>query len=160
MINHDYANLSRKALLTQFEQERQEWLAAGMSEADIHRIHFGEEDKNGRGGDYGVWISERKHTRTDHKYSPGAPLSIDEADPSGAWISGGRGELDSAEFSIDLDTALSTLTESQRFCFVEIALNGRKQQSVADELGIKQQVADKHLRAAKKKLKIFFSDRV
>ena len=160
MVNHDYANLSRKALLAQLEIERQQWLAAGMDEADIFRIHFGDEDENGRGGDYGVWLSERKFIRTDHKYCPGAPLSIDAADPDGAWISGGRGELDNVEFGIDFDSALSKLTEAQRFCFIEVALNGRTQQSVADDLKVTQQMVDKHLRAAGKKLKIFFSGRL
>jgi len=156
MINTDLMKLSRKQLLEQFEQERKEWLAAGMSEVDILRIQFGEENENGRGGDYRVWLNERKHTRPDHKYAPGKPVAIDMVDPHGDWISGGHGDLDDVEFSIDFKTALTTLTELQRFCFVEVALNGRTQQSVADELGIKQQVVDRHIRAAKKKIKNIF----
>ena len=64
--------------------------------------------------------------------------------------------MDEAEFNIDLEAALSKLTDQQRACFVEVVLNGKTQQTVADELGIKQQVVDKHIRAAKKKLKNYF----
>jgi DNA-binding CsgD family transcriptional regulator len=152
----DFTKLSRKQLLEHFEQERQEWLAAGMSEADIFCIHFGEEHENGRGGDYRVWLNERKHTRPDHKYAPGTPVAIDAVDPHGAWINSGRSGFDDVEFNIDLETALFTLTELQRYCFLEVVLNDRTQQSVADDLGIKQQVVDKHIRGAKNKLKIFF----
>ena len=160
MIYPDYSKLTRRQLKEHFEREREEWLSAGMSEADIYRIHFGEENENGRGGDYREWLNERKHVRPDRKYAPGTPAAIDTVDPDGAWISGGRGGLDDAEFNIDFEAAMSSLTELQRFCFVEVALNDRTQQSVADELKIKQQVVDKHIRAAKKKLKIFFSGRV
>jgi hypothetical protein len=72
------------------ESERRELLAAGMSEADIYRLHFGAEHEHGRGGDYGVWLAERKHFRPDHKYSPGVPVAIDTVDPDSARISGGR----------------------------------------------------------------------
>ena len=156
MISTDFTKLSREQLMENFEQERQEWLTAGMSEVDIFRIHFGTEEENGKGGDYRTWLDERKHTRSDRKYAPGTPVAIDTVDPSGAWISGGRSGLDDAEFGIDFESALSKLTESQRLCFVEVALNDRTQQSVADELGVRQQIVNKHIRAAKKKLKIFF----
>jgi RNA polymerase sigma factor (sigma-70 family) len=156
MDYHDYAKINRKALLELFELERQEWLDAGMSEADIHRVHFGDENEKGKGGDYRVWLNERKHTRPDHKYAPGTPAAIDAVDPDGAWISGGRGGLDETEFNIDFDAALLSLTELQRFCFVEVEMNGWTQQSVADECGITRQMVDKHLKAAKKKLKNYF----
>ena len=152
----DFKTLSRERLMEHFEQERQEWLAAGMDEASIYRIHFGEADENGRGGDYRIWLNERKHTRPDRKYAPGTPVAIDAIDPEGAWISGGCGGFDDVEFDIDLKAALSQLTESQRFCFVEIVMNNRTQQSVANDLRVKQQVVDRHTKAAKKKLQIFF----
>ncbi len=59
MDYNNFANISRKALLKRFETERREWLAAGMRDEDISRIHFGSIEENGRGGDYGVWLSER-----------------------------------------------------------------------------------------------------
>jgi hypothetical protein len=157
MNNTDFTKLSRKQLMEQFETERQEWLAAGMSEADIHLVHFGEENEKGRGGDYRVWLNERKHTRPDHKYAPGTPAAIDAVDPDSAWISGGRGGLDEAEFNIDFEAALLSLTELQRFCFVEVEMNGRTQQSVADEIGKTRVNVQYALGAAKKNLKKYFS---
>jgi RNA polymerase sigma factor (sigma-70 family) len=156
MNNPDYAKLSRKQLLEQMEIERQEWLALGMTEADVYRMHFGEEHEGGKGGDYAVWLSERRHTRSDRKYAPGTPVAIDTADPDGVWIHDRRSSPDAVEFNVDLEAALSTLTELQRFCFVEVAVNDRTQQSVADELQIAQQTVDRHIRAAKKKLQKIF----
>ena len=156
MNNTDFTKLSRKQLMEHFECERQEWLAAGMSEGDIFRIHFGEEDENGLGGDYRIWLDERKHTRPDRKYAPGAPIAIDAVDPSGAWISGGRSGLDDAEFGIDLDSALLLLTDLQRVCFVEVKLNGRTQSDIADELGISRESVKQAINGALKKLKKYF----
>jgi hypothetical protein len=96
MNNADYTKLSRKRLLEQFEQERWEWFDAGMSEADVYRVHFGEEYENGKGGDYAVWLAERRRARVDQKYATGVPVADDTVDPDGARISGGRGGLDDA----------------------------------------------------------------
>jgi hypothetical protein len=153
----NYAKMSRKALLESFEQERQEWLAAGMSDEAISRVHFGEEDEDGRGGDYGVWLAERRRVRPDHKYAPGTPVAIDAVDPDSAWISGGRGGLDETEFNIDLEAALSKLSAKQKLCFVEVEINDRTQQEASKALGIAQPNLCKHIRDAKRKLKIFFS---
>jgi len=165
MDNHDFTKLSKKSLHERFEQERREWLDAGMSEADIFRIHFGEFDaesnllkpKDGSyRSDYQAWLAERKHTRSDHKYAPGSPVAIDTVDPDGAWISGGRGGIDETEFSIDFESALLTLTELQRYCFVSVEQQGMTQQAVADYCGITQQAVGKHINAARKKLKKYF----
>jgi hypothetical protein len=153
----NFSKLSREALLECFEQERKEWLAAGMSEADIHLIHFGEEKEKGRGGDYRVWLNERKHRRPDHKYAPGTPAAIDAVDPNGAWISGGRGGLDEVEFQADLEVALATLTELQRFCFVEVYLNDRAYTDVAKHCGKHHSTIQESVKAASAKIKNYFS---
>ena len=156
MNNTDITKLSRKQLMEHFEQERQEWLSAGMNEADIFRIHFGEENENGRGGDYRVWLDERKRVRPDHKYAPGTPVAIDTVDPDGAWINGGMGGIDESEFNIDLEAALSTLTELQRKSFVEVRLNERTQAEVAEELGVSRESIKQAIAGALKKLKKYF----
>jgi len=156
----DFIKLSRRQLIEHFEAERSEWFSLGMNEANIFRIHFGEGNESGRGGDYRIWLDERRHTRPDHKYAPGKPVSLDAVNINSSQISVGNDELCDSEVSIDLEIAVLTLTELQRFCFAEVVLGERTQQSVADDLGITQQVVDKHIRAAKKKLKIFFADRV
>ena len=157
MNSPDFRKLSREQLMKHFEEERQDWLEAGMDEADISRIHFGEENENGRGGDYRMWLDERKHTRPDRKYAPGTPVAIDAVDPNGAWISGGRGGLDDAEFNIDFESALAKLTELQRFCFVELEMNDRTQESVAKEIGKSRANVKYAIGAAKKNLKKYFS---
>ena len=153
MSSHEFAKLNRKALFMHFERERQEWLEAGMNEADIFLMHFGED---GESGDYAVWLAERKHIRPDHKYCPGTPLAIDTVDPNGAWISSGRNGMDEVESQIDITIALSTLTDLQRFSFVEICLNGRAYRDVATERGKSLGTISDAVRAAKEKLKKYF----
>jgi hypothetical protein len=153
MISYDFTNLNRKTLFIAFEQERQSWLEAGMNEADIFRIHFGDD---GKGGDYAVWLAERKHTRTDHKYCPGAPISIEGADPEGVWIPDKRHDLSDVETQFDMERALSVLTELQRFCFIEICLNGRTCRDVASERGKHYTTIAETARLAKEKIKKFF----
>ena len=156
MINTDITKLSRKQLIEHFERERQEWLAARMSEAAIFHIHFGEESENGRGGDYRVWLNERKHIRPDHKYAPGTPVAIDAVDPEGAWISNGRRGLDDVEFNIDFESALSTLTELQRVSLMEVRFNGRTQEDVPNELDVSRESVKQAITGALKKFKKFY----
>ena len=103
-----------------------------------------------------VWLNERKHTRSDRKYAPGTPVAIDAVDPESVWISGGRGGLDDAEFSIDLEAALLKLTELQRFCFVEICIRDRAYRDVAAERGKSLGTITDAIQSAKEKLKKYF----
>jgi hypothetical protein len=153
MDNHDFYKLNRKALMEHFKRERLEWLDAGMNEADIFRIHFGED---GRGGDYAVWLSERKHTRADHKYCPGAPLSIEEADPDGVWIPDANDAISEFELQADFEHALNTLTEIQRYCIIEVCLNERTYRDVASERGKHPSTVKEAVKSAKAKLKKYF----
>jgi hypothetical protein len=152
-VNKDFTKLGRKALFKLFEDERQMWLAEGMSESDIYRIHFGTGDGY---SDYGVWLSERKHTRTDHKYARGTPVAIDAADLDSAWISGGDGGIGDAIANIDFEAALSKLTPLQRHCYVETVMKERTQQSVADELGKCREDVKYAVGAAKRNLKKYY----
>ncbi|MDR1663827.1 MAG: hypothetical protein LBR83_02765 [Clostridiales bacterium] len=156
MNNPDFRKLSREQLLEHFENERKEWLEAGMSEADINRVHFGEENENGRGGDYRVWLNERKHVRPDHKYAPGTPVAIDAVDPDSAWISGGRGGLDAVEFNTDFAAALSKLTELERKYFTEIYYEGLTNSFIARRDGKDESAVRRTVNRAKEKLKKYF----
>lgn len=151
MKEHDFANLDRKALFITFEEERHAWLEAGMDEAQIFIVHFGED---GNGGDYATWLSDRKHTRTDHKYCPGRPLSIEEIDPDGCWVCDPNDKLEDIETQIDLAQALKTLTKFQRYNFEEVCLNGRTYRDVATECGKHYMTIAESVRSAKKKLEI------
>lgn len=153
----DYSRMSHKQLMEHFGQERQEWLAAGMSEVAIFRIHFGDQEEDGRGGDYRVWLNERKHIRADRKYAPGTPLAIDTVDPDGAWISNGRCELDDTEWSIDQEVALSKLTELQRKSFAAVRLDGYTQEEASVLLGVSRESVKQAIAGAIRKLQKFYS---
>ncbi|GHV14154.1 hypothetical protein FACS1894219_09880 [Clostridia bacterium] len=166
MNSADIYKLKREALMEAFEKERQEWLASGMSEADIYRIHFGDygKDKGERNGaepdygDYGVWLSERKHIRPDHKYAPGVPLSLESVKYEGSWFKdiGATDELLNIEQKADIEVLLLNLTDYQRRCFEEVRLNGRTQSDVAAELCVSRESAKQAVAGAVKKLKKFF----
>ena len=157
MISVDITKLSRKRLMVHFEHERQEWLAFDMSEADIFRIHFGEPNENGRGGDYRMWLDERRHIRDDHKYAHGAPVSTEDL-AHGIGLCGGSGEVFAGiELSVDLKKALITLTELQRKYFVLNRINGYSCSEIARIYGKDESTIRESLRAADKKIKKFFS---
>ncbi|MDR2713206.1 MAG: hypothetical protein LBB91_08870 [Clostridiales bacterium] len=150
MSSNDFTMLSRKALFEHFEQERKEWLNLGMSEADISLIHFGE---NGKGGDFGTWLAERRQKRADHKYCPGSPLSIEVVDSNGIWIYDPRDEIGDVEMRIDMERIFNMLTALQRFCFKEVCLIGRTFSDVAREREKHQSTIQESVRAAKEKIK-------
>jgi len=151
MYNYEDAK-SRKALFALFDKERQEWLDAGMSEADIFKIHFGDD---GKGGDYAVWLSERKQKRPDHKYAPGTPWSIEILNCEGEWFRDNAADdlMLNAEAAADIESALSRLTELQMKCFKKVRLDGRTQADVADELGVSRESVKQAIEGALKKLR-------
>ena len=153
MLDHNFINLSRKKLFKAFDKERQEWLNAGMNEADIFRIHFGDD---GTSGDYKVWLDERKYNRADHKYCPGTPISLNEVFESNE-IKDHRTYIEDVEVNIDLENALKTLTPQQRYCFIEVAIYGKLQESVANDLSILQSGVSRRIKLAKRNLKKYFS---
>ena len=93
--------------------------------------------------------SNRRHGRNN-------PISLENCEYEGEWFEDKRNPIKETETAVQWEQARASLTDLQRFCFVEVCLNGRTQQSVADKLGIKQQVVDRHIRAARKKIKSFF----
>lgn len=152
----DFTKLPRRQLIKHFEQERQDWLSLGMSEADIFFIHFGEPCENGKGGDYRMWLDERKPIRTDRKYAVGDVASLEELECDGKQCAVNVDEIGSVELSVDLKRALSELTNLQRYCFVEVMLNGRTQASVALDIGKSRATVQYAIDAARKNLKKYF----
>ena len=157
----DITKLNKITLLKHFEEERQEWLATEMSEADIALIHFGKLDKAGKPinpkerGDYGIWLAERSRTRPDHKYASGSLLSL-EALYEGSWLADSTDVISEVEQTMDTERLLSTLTELQRVCFVEVRMNGRTQADVAAQLNISRDSVKQAVSAAVKKIKKYF----
>ena len=154
--NIDITKLTRRQVMSHFEQERRKWLKIGMSEADIYRIHFGEENENGRGGDYRIWLDERRHTRSDHKYALGTPISFecltcDEYADS-------RDGIECIEFYANLENALGTLTDLQRKYFVLVFIKGYSYSEIAIVEGKNRSTIFRLVETAVKKIKPSFSD--
>lgn len=161
MKNVDITKLNKTALLKHFEEERQEWLAAGMLEEDITLIHFGKLDKDGKPvnpkerGDYSVWLAERCLKRPDHKYAPGSPLSL-ESLYEGYWLADSTDVIGEVEQRMDAQQLFDTLTELQRICFIEVRMNGKTQAGLAAQLNISRESVKQAVSAAVKKLKKYF----
>ncbi len=63
-------------------------------------------------------ITERKHVRADHKFAPGGPLSLEDIRYEGRWLTGHDSCIEAAEFAVDLENALTMLTDLQRRYFL------------------------------------------
>jgi hypothetical protein len=175
-LESDFVYKKMKSTLhREIEQERQAWLKAGMSEADIFRIHYG--DDNGSGitsgddeeyvypGDYAIWLKERSHTRDDYKYI-GKRVFLDDN------MSDDNSEFDILTFSdtigklcdemvnipikIDFERAFAKLTDKQKYYFTEVCLNGRTLKDVAAECGRHHSVVDDGVKLARKNLQKYF----
>jgi len=149
MTNADFTNLTRKQLIKHFEQERQELLANGMNEANIFRIHFGEPDENGKGGDYRMWLDEYNHNR--HK-----SVSMEDVEYEGEWFSDSNKERKNLDFSIDIMAKLAMLTELQRRCVTHVYLYGYSCTELARKDGVTEAAIRNRLNKAKKKFENFF----
>ena len=93
--------------------------------------------------------SNRKHSRRH-------PISLDDTDYEGEWFADGYNAAADVLTKIDIEQALTSLTELQKICFVEVCLSGRSERTAAADLSITQQMVDKHVQAARKKLKNLF----
>jgi len=166
--NTDFLKLSLKALMKHFEHERQEMLNAGMKESDIFKIHFGELDnecnlirpKNDNyAGDYIVWLSERRHHRTDHKYTYGKPLSLEEIDSDGVWVTSAKNGYEDKESEIYLESVMKSLTSLQKYYFIEVIFKGRTFREVGEELGKHHSTIAESVTSAKKKILTLYPDK-
>jgi RNA polymerase sigma factor (sigma-70 family) len=158
MSNTDITKLSRTQLIKHLEQERKAWFSLGMSEADIFRIHFGEPDKNGRGGDYRIWLDERRHTRADHKYALGTPISTGDMSFIEDIPAKNESVFDSVDFSIDLEQALTPLTDLQRKYVILVLIHECSYAEAARKNNITEGAVRKHIRLALPKLKNYYID--
>ena len=163
-MNNKYTKQSRTAFLKFLEQERQEMLAAEMSEADIFRIHFGETDENGKPrknvypGDYAIWLSERKHTRPDHKYARGTPQSLEAVMYEGNWFCDDAAAelLLNVEQTADIESVLQTLTLKQQVLVRALVFDDVTSAEYALANNLDKSTVSRNLDGARKKLKKFF----
>ena len=157
MNNYEYTISRREAVFAIFEKERREWLAAGMSEAGIFIIHFGED---GKGGDYAVWLSERKHRRKDHKYAPGMPLSLETLSYEGEWLKDdtAANTLLEIEKKHDIETVLLVLTPKQRALVRALIFTGSSCAEYAGDAHISKSAVSQMLSLVRDKIKTSYFD--
>jgi len=75
---------------------------------------------------------ERSHTRADHKYASGSPISLNANDNADDWlVFSSDASYKTVELKIDLERALKTLTSLQRRYFVLNRLWGYSYSEIA-----------------------------
>jgi len=101
--------------------------------------------------------AERRHRRHDHKYAPGAPLSIDGLLYEGEWLAGSDNSISMVEVSVDLEKALQMLTSLQRRYFILNQIEGLSYAEIARLDGKDEATIRKHLKLALVVMKNFVS---
>ena len=101
--------------------------------------------------------AERRHTRPDHKYAPGTPISINELETAGIDIVDQQNGFLDVELDIDLDKALTTLTVLQRRYFVLAHLHGYSNAEIGRIYGRDRSTIREALKTVNAKLKNNFS---
>jgi DNA-directed RNA polymerase specialized sigma24 family protein len=104
-------------------------------------------------------LNNRKHTRPDHKYAPGGPLSLDSLKFEGACFEDHDDCIAAVELSIDIQRALESLTILQRRYFIMNRFQGYTLAEIADLEGKCDAAIYKTVRAAERKMKEYFRDR-
>ena len=99
---------------------------------------------------------ERRHTRPDHKYAPGEPVSLDSLPYEGEWLEDRRDEIGEAMLSADLERALRSLTELQKRYFILNRLEGYSYAEIARADGKQTSTVLRLVESAAKKLKKYF----
>jgi RNA polymerase sigma factor (sigma-70 family) len=102
--------------------------------------------------------ANRRHTRPDHKYAPGAPVSLDSLEYDGDWLADQNDGIALAELSIDLERAMASLTDLQRRYVSEVYLCGCSYAELARKDSISEAAVRKHVKLAITKLKNYFVD--
>jgi len=100
--------------------------------------------------------NNRKHERPDHKYSRGAPISLDDCTYEGEWFADKRDRHGDVEFSVDMERALAELTPLQRRYFIDVVVNGLGIREIARRDGKNKDSVSEEYNAAVKKLQKFF----
>jgi len=116
----------------------EEW-AARLNKADVEEIR-----------------ANRSHTRADHKYAPGEPISFDSLDYFGEWFTDRGDNMEAVKLSLDLERALALLTDLQRQYFIMNRLEGYSCAEIARREGKHKVTVLDIVEAAEKKIKKYF----
>ena len=100
---------------------------------------------------------ERSHSRPDHKYAPGEPVSLDVEDSLDDWlVFSALTSYAAVELKVDLERALESLTPLQRRYFIMNRLQGCSSHAIARLEGKAQPVIFRAIMFAERKIKNFF----
>jgi DNA-directed RNA polymerase specialized sigma24 family protein len=100
--------------------------------------------------------ADRCHSRGDHKYAPGTPVSLYSLQCDGKEILCQRGCNKLTELSIDLFYALNTLSKLQKQYYVMFHIFGYKYAEIARLEGKHKTTISEIIKAAEEKIKKFF----
>ena len=100
--------------------------------------------------------TSRKHTRSDHKYALGKPLSLESLRCDGAWFTDYSDCITDIDLSAHLEQALAALTDLQRRYFVMHRIEGYSCAEIARHEGKHKVTISGIVKAAEKKLRSFF----
>ena len=98
----------------------------------------------------------RKHTRADHKYALGLPVSLELLYETGTDPIDIQNEISYTDLSMDLTNALDTLTDLQRLYFIMSRFEGYSNAEISRISGKTEGAIRKSLKSAEEKIKNFF----
>ena len=101
--------------------------------------------------------NDRSQTRPDHKYAPGAPVSIDSLQYAGDSLADKSDGIGDAECRADFENAFGSLTVLQRRYFVLARMKGYSYTEIARREGKKKETVFGIVTAAAKNIKKFLA---
>ena len=106
--------------------------------------------------DHEDFNQERSHTRPDHKYAPGEPVSLNAGESTDDWlVFSTLTSYKAVELKVDLEMALETLTPLQRRYFVMNRIWGYKTTEIARFESKAQPTVFEVIMMAEKKIRDF-----
>ena len=100
---------------------------------------------------------ERCHTRADHKYAYGKPVSLDSLDNANDWLVFKQITSYSAvELMVDLETALGMLTDLQRRYFILNRIKGYSYCEIARVEQKNETSIRRSVKGAERKIRNYF----
>ena len=100
--------------------------------------------------------NDRAHTRSDHKYAPGAPVSLESLEYESKSLADPNNYIAAVELAVDLNNALKTLTPLQERYYILHHLQDIPCAEIARREGKSTVAIFKLVRKAERKVKKYF----
>ncbi len=102
--------------------------------------------------------NNRKHSRSDHKYAPGTPLSLERLFLEGKWFEDRNCLIKAAELSLDLISAMKSLTALQVRYFILARIYDYDYVAIGKLVGKHSTTIQRLVESAMKKLNKILAD--